>query len=52
MFTCVCCHLANIAYLTGRQLAWNGRTETIAGDEQASALLSRPRRRGYELPGI
>lgn len=48
----VCCHLANIAYLGGCQLAWNGQTETIAGDEQASAWLSRPRRRGYELPSV
>lgn len=48
----VCCHLANIAYLVGRQIAWDGQTETIAGDEQAAALLSRPRRRGYELPSV
>ncbi len=48
----VCCHLANIAYCVGRQIAWNGQTETIAGDDQAAALLSRPRRRGNELPSV
>ena len=46
----VCCHLANIAYLTGRRFPWDGRREVIDGDAGASALLSRPRRKGYELP--
>ena len=27
-----CCHLANIAYLTGRKLQWNGEKESIADD--------------------
>ena len=45
----VCCHLANIAYLVGRKVFWDGRAETIAGDEAASRLLARPRRKGYEL---
>jgi predicted dehydrogenase len=46
----VCCHLANIAYRVGRSIAWDGQTETIAGDAEATALLSGPRRAGYELP--
>jgi predicted dehydrogenase len=46
----VCCHLANIAYLTGRHLQWDGRSESILGDPEASRLLQRPRRKGYELP--
>jgi len=48
----VCCHLANIAYRVGRSITWDGESETIAGDAQASALLSRPRRAGYELPEV
>ncbi|MHC4406975.1 MAG: Gfo/Idh/MocA family protein [Planctomycetota bacterium] len=47
-----CCHLANIAYLTKRTLAWDGQSETFAGDPEASRLLSRPRRKGYELPEV
>jgi predicted dehydrogenase len=46
----VCCHLANIAYRTGRSLKWDARKETISGDPEATALLQRPRRKGYELP--
>jgi hypothetical protein len=46
----VCCHLANIAYLTGRTLNWEGTREAITGDAEASRLLDRPRRKGHELP--
>ena len=45
-----CCHLANIAYLIGGSYSWNGQTESILDDEPAEALLTRPRRKGYELP--
>lgn len=47
----VCCHLANIAYRVGRQIRFDGGTETILDDAAASRLLSRPRRKGFELPG-
>ena len=47
-----CCHLANIAYRVGRSIQWDGAAETIAGDGEAAALLSRPRRAGYELPKV
>jgi hypothetical protein len=46
----VCCHLANIAYLTKKRICWDGQNETILDDPDANALLMRPRRRGYELP--
>jgi predicted dehydrogenase len=46
----VCCHLANIAYLVRRSIRWNGEAATIPDDDEAAALLSRPRRPGYELP--
>jgi predicted dehydrogenase len=48
----VCCHLGNIAYRTKRTIRWDGKTERILGDDEASAMLSRPRRRGYELPPV
>ncbi len=48
----VCCHLANISYLVGRKLRWDAASEKIPGDEGASRLLSRPRRKGYELPKV
>jgi predicted dehydrogenase len=46
------CHLVNIARELGRTLRWDPKTETFPGDEAANRLLSRPRRAGYELPGI
>lgn len=48
----VCCHLANISYLVGRKLRWDGMREAILGDDEAAKLLSRPRRKGYELPSV
>ncbi|MBN2476825.1 MAG: Gfo/Idh/MocA family oxidoreductase [Pirellulales bacterium] len=48
----VCCHLANIAYRVGRQIRWDGPTETIPGDRKAAQLLARPRRKPYELPEV
>ena len=46
------CHLVNICRITGRKLYWDPQAETFAGDDQANLLLSRPRRKGYELPQI
>jgi hypothetical protein len=48
--TATICHLANIARQLRRNLHWNPQTETIEGDEEANALLTRPRRPGFELP--
>ncbi|MHC1763899.1 MAG: hypothetical protein AB9869_06270 [Verrucomicrobiia bacterium] len=48
----VCCHLANIAYLTDRKIQWDARSETIPADADAARLLARPRRKGYELPAV
>ncbi len=44
------CHLANIARELNRQLNWNTATEQFLDDDDAQALLDRPRRRGFELP--
>ena len=46
------CHLANIARRVGRKLSWDPVKEVCAGDDEANALLERPRRKGYELPTI
>ena len=44
------CHLANISRDLGRKIRWDPRTETFPDDEEANALLDRPRRKGYGLP--
>ena len=44
------CHLANIAREVGRKLRWNPEKERFVDDAEADAYLSRPRRKGYELP--
>jgi predicted dehydrogenase len=46
------CHLANICREVGRKLRWDPVTERFTGDDEASALLSRQRRKGYELPNV
>jgi predicted dehydrogenase len=44
------CHLLNIARELGRKLEWDPDAEQFVGDEEANALVARPRRAGYELP--
>jgi len=44
------CHLANIARQVGRRLQWDPEKEVFTGDDEANCYLSRPRRKGYELP--
>jgi predicted dehydrogenase len=46
------CHLVNLARELGRPLRWDPATETFPGDEEANALLDRPRRPGFELPEV
>jgi predicted dehydrogenase len=48
----VCSHLGNIAYLTRRTIHWDPQREQIIGDEEATRMLSRPRRQGFELPEV
>ncbi|WP_018620568.1 Gfo/Idh/MocA family protein [Spirosoma luteum] len=38
------CTIGNIAYLLGRPLRWNPKTELFEGDAEANKLLSRPMR--------
>ena len=44
------CHLANLSRALGRRLRWNPAAERFDGDDEASTLLDRPRRAGFELP--
>ena len=47
------CHLGNIAMRLNRpSLKWNPRTETIIGDDEASAMLSRPYRQPWKVPTV
>ena len=46
------CHLVNICREVGRKLTWDPKAERFLGDEEANGMLSRPRRKGYELPRI
>jgi predicted dehydrogenase len=45
------CHLGNIAARTGRTIHFDGAKETIAGDREASALLTREYRKHWSTPG-
>jgi predicted dehydrogenase len=44
------CHLANISMRLGRTLRWDPDAEQFLGDDEANTWLSRPRRKGFELP--
>ena len=46
------CHLITITRLLGRPLKWDPEAETFPGDDEANALLDRPRRKGWELPEL
>lgn len=50
--TTVICHQINICRELGRRLKWDPVKEEFLGDDEANALRSRPRRKGYELPKI
>jgi predicted dehydrogenase len=44
------CHLANIVRELQRPLRWDPDTEHFVNDPEADKLLSRQRRKGFELP--
>jgi predicted dehydrogenase len=44
------CILVNICRELGRRLKWDPKTESFPDDGEANKLLSRPRRKAYELP--
>ena len=43
------CHLANIAWWTGRTIRWDPETREIINDEAAARWLDRPKRAPYRL---
>jgi predicted dehydrogenase len=46
-------HLGNISLRTGRKINWDRERQTIAGDQEAAAMLSRPSYRApYLLPEV
>jgi predicted dehydrogenase len=46
-------HLANIAYLVGHSLEFDGKTESFKGNEKkATDLLTREYRKGFEVPKL
>jgi hypothetical protein len=44
------CHLANIAFRTGRKLTFDPATEMFPGDDEANRYLTRQYRAPYVLP--
>ncbi len=50
--TATICHLLNIARYLGRSLRWDPDKEIFPDDAEANAWLSRPHRKGYELPNV
>ena len=46
------CHLANMARELGRKLRWDPAREQFVDDAEADGYVSRPRRKGYELPEL
>jgi len=43
------CHLCNIAMLLERPLKWDAEKEDFVGDAEASAMVRREQREGYEI---
>jgi predicted dehydrogenase len=46
------CHLLNITRELGRKLRWDPEKEQFLDDAEANTYVSRPRRKGYELPEL
>ena len=48
----IACHLANIAFRTGRRVQWDAAREQIVGDAEAQKLIHKPYRAPWTLPAI
>lgn len=46
------CHLGNISYRLGRDVKFDGKTETFGSDAAANALLKKEYRKGFDLPNV
>ena len=47
--TATLCHLANISLMLKRNLKWDPEKEDFIGDQEASRLVDRPRRGGWQI---
>jgi predicted dehydrogenase len=45
-------HLANISYLSGHSLQFDGKSEKFVNDSDADKLLTREYRQGFEIPKL
>jgi hypothetical protein len=45
-------HLANISYLAGRSIRWDGENHKVLGDAAAQKLVTRPYRAPWKLAGL
>jgi predicted dehydrogenase len=48
----IACHLANIAFRTGRRVQWDAAREQIVGDAEAQKLIHKAYRAPWTLPAI
>lgn len=48
--TATICHLGGIARRLGRKLRWDPEREVFPDDDEANAMVDRPKRKPYELP--
>jgi len=44
------CHLGNVSHRLGRTLRFDATTQTIRGDDEATRMLGRTYRKGFEVP--
>lgn len=49
--SCSACLLHHIAMKLNRKISWNPQTEQFINDPEATRLLRRPQRKGYEIDG-
>jgi predicted dehydrogenase len=49
-YSAICMHLANISYRVGRAVSFDPKTEKIAGDPEASQMLTRAYRAPFVVP--
>ena len=48
----IACHLANIAFRTGRRVSWDAAREQVIGDAEAQKLVTKAYRGPWTLPAI
>ena len=48
----IACHLANIAFRTGRRVKWDADREQVVGDADAQKLITKAYRAPWSLPQI